>query len=111
MTKENQDFELHNGEIKIPQFTVDKPDGSTKDLTGYKARWIAIDPKDDEIVIDLHTDTDNDITIPNPAGGIVEVRVDLTGSSELYNSYRHELYVIDTSGEPSVVATGEMFVK
>jgi hypothetical protein len=105
-----QNFELYSGNALTVEFTVYQNDGRTPfNLSGASAIWRLCSLFDPAPVITKTIGAG--LTITNAAAGIVSLSLSSSDTDPLGSQpYRHELEVIDGSGNPTTVTTGTVMI-
>lgn len=88
-------FKVYQGQTWEETLTVNNPDGTPTDLTGYKARMqIRADISDDEVIMELDDDNDR-LTISSPLDGEITLLVDAADMAALPLSFEVQSWVYD----------------
>lgn len=100
---ENQDFKINEGDDNILEFYMFDENGSTKDVTGYKAEWFA-----NRYNRSIYKSTDNSNVIISTSK--VQVVLDSLDTIDYDGIYTHELRITDTNNKALVASSGTMAV-
>lgn len=115
MTKRRENFEISAGDSIIIEDTVQKDDGSTKDVSDYSAQFTLADYAGDSVVVQ-YTEADSNLTVADGQNDIVTVELDSTDTEDLgdpgnmENRYYYELELEDPSGKQYTVTTGQITI-
>lgn len=108
MAATNQNFTLYQGDSLTAQFSVVDDEGSPVDLTGATITWRAATVSHQTV---LDKAVGRGITVTDAAGGVCEVALAPDDTASLLGTYRHQLRVVDATGQEAVVAEGAMTVQ
>jgi hypothetical protein len=108
-------LEIDQGDDEIIDVTVKNPDGQATNLTGCKLWFTVRQTPSGPIVLERSTDTDEGITVTNPAGGIAEVAITDTLTAALDSSLtgktlRWQLQNRDQAGNITTLAKGTIVI-
>lgn len=107
MAAENQDFKMWQGEDKYLNFCVKDTKGDPVDLSGSNVIWKMRRQVYNSTEPEIRKDTNNGITIIDPAGGVFRVRLRPNDTKTIPKGYYlHEAEVTDISGNVVVVTVG-----
>src|SRR6185437_701627 len=107
MTIINQDFTMWQGDAKSIVFTITDASGNPYDLTDVEnINWaLSALPVTDALI--QKSKTGGGISVNSPAtDGIFTVTLEATDTAALVGAFYHEAQIIDSEGNPDVVATG-----
>lgn len=113
----NQDFTVYAGDVAVVVFVVsDGPDGTGNpvDLSACSdIWWTAARNLDDQttIILQKKLSTGGISLVGGGTGGKFSVSLLATDTASLTLAYAHTAITYDDLGNPSTVATGQMFVK
>lgn len=106
MARINQDFTLYAGEDKQINFTITDEDGVAVDLTGSSAVWVlARIASTPDLVITKRSTVPTQIDYTN---NTYHVYLNYEETDLLHGKYKHELRMINSDMQESVLATGEV---
>lgn len=123
MTVTAQDFTLYRGKSKDLQFTITDDGtatGTAKNLTGATLTWSMARTVNNSALLTKASALASEISITSPAsGGIAVVHIDPGDTLSTTNfpasedgvKYYHELVVVDSASDETVVATGTITFK
>lgn len=111
MTLENQNIDFYTQNKVGIVVTIYDESGAYKDLTGAEISWFLYDGNTNEVI--LTKTTASGITILNALNGTVLISIEPEDSFNIKpaNWYKHEIYVVDGSGNESTVTTGYVEIK
>ena len=100
---ENQDVKIFDGDDNVLEFYIFDENGSAKDVTGFKAEWIA-----SRYNRTIYKSTDNSNVIISTTK--VQVVLDSADTMDFDGIYNHELRLTDTNNKTLVASSGTMAV-
>lgn len=112
MTKTSQNvgesWTYYSGDTLLIEVSVEKDDGSAKDLTDASVEYgISSKPGSETLVSKT---TPDGVTITDAGNGEIEIQIDPADTEEMDGSYYHECEVTDGSGEVSTIFTGVFYI-
>lgn len=88
-------FTVYQGQTWEETLTVNNPDGTPTDLTGYKARMqVRADISDDDVILELD-DTNGRLEITDPTAGEITLLVSAEDMAELPLAFETQAWVYD----------------
>jgi hypothetical protein len=106
MAETNQNFELHQGDTKDLEITIENGEGGRLDLTGSRIEWRLYRSVTTAALITKTTDAGG-IEIADAPGGICLVHLESSETDDLpAGKYQHEAIVTDVRGYTATVLTG-----
>jgi hypothetical protein len=106
MAAKGQNFEIFQGDTKRLVISVQHPDGSPYNLTGYSVRWVIYFPTTRALLLERAT-SGGGITVPVPTNG--EILIDLVPTdteNAIPRIYNHECEIQTSSTNVHTVCVG-----
>lgn len=114
MAHKTQDVDNHHaGDALDMNVSVEKSDGSAKDITNGSAEWLLKETATDSDANALLTKTKSGggITFTDAANGKLEISLETTDTSGLSGTKHHRLRVTDSDGDRITVFTGTFTIE
>lgn len=112
MTEERQDInqDFYAGNSKDLRVTIKDADGIVVDLTGAELTYSLFTDEGETKFRKSSFIGSAEISIPTPANGVCIVHILARDTILLKNIYRHELSMVDASGNSSTVMVGKVYI-
>jgi hypothetical protein len=106
----SQDFYIYVGDTRSLVITVQDNSGSPVNLTGATIKWVLV--KDDQAVLFKDNQSNGGVSITNAANGQCTLSIQAKDTISLTpGAYIHEARMIDSSGNSSIIFTGNVTVQ
>jgi len=107
MAKKKQNFEIFAKDDKILSIAITDSSGNAVDLTGAKVRWrLSVSPYDTPLIQKSSTAGTSQVNITNSTGGLVDVIIAGSDTTNLNGVYYHEAEVEDATSNKTTVTIG-----
>lgn len=111
MTVENQNISFYTeNDVGLVAVIYDDT-GAYKDLTGAEISWFLYNGNTNEIVVTKTTASGIDILDAQSGMLLISIEPEDSANIKPGNWYRHEIYIVDGSGNKSTVTTGYVEIK
>lgn len=107
--KNQQDFEMRQGDFRNLDFTIKDKDGTVVNVTGFTGEWMLARSREDTSPLLTKSPS-----VEDGVNGIMRVTMDPSDTlspSALRGEFYQELELSNPSGNPSVVAEGIITIK
>lgn len=105
--------DLHEGDALDMSVTVEKSDGTKKDISNGSAEWLLLASASDDDANALLTKTKSGggITFTDAANGKLEISIETNDTDGHVGTQHHRLRVTDSDGDRVTVFTGSFTIE
>jgi Ethanolamine utilization protein EutJ (predicted chaperonin) len=105
----SQDFSMYAGDSRNLIVTVTDPNNNVINITGATIKWVLVNG--DQVVRYKDNQSAGGITITNATNGQFQVSITSNDTTSLPpGTYQHEARMIDSSGNSSLLFTGNVTI-